>query len=152
MILSQDYFRQKKPGPRRYSGPKDGFQKFNDNNYSVIIKRKRSHRHWMSLYPHRHEFSSSKILKLLAMEKENIQKTVSLSKSLHSAGDFTLGWFATRLCLQPNVLISGQLNKQVYINVDIFICNFFTLDLGYPLSWNTRWSESIQNLKSEKKK
>ena len=45
MILSQDYFRQKKPGPRRYSGPKDGFQKFNDNNYSVIIKRKRSHRH-----------------------------------------------------------------------------------------------------------
>ena len=42
----------------------------------------------MSLCPHRHEFSSSKFLKLLAMEKANIQKTVSLSKSLHSAGDF----------------------------------------------------------------
>ena len=42
----------------------------------------------MSLCPHRHEFSSSTILKLLAMEKANIQKTVSLSKSLHSAGEF----------------------------------------------------------------
>ena len=41
MIWSQNYFRQKKPGPRRYSGSKDGFQKLNDNNYSVITKRKK---------------------------------------------------------------------------------------------------------------
>ena len=31
MIWSQNYFRQKKASPRRYSGSRDGFQKLNDS-------------------------------------------------------------------------------------------------------------------------